>query len=357
MVMKMKLKLDVLEYKLIFLAAIINKSELEFQELDEILSNKRINWCEVSGQIINHRLCGYFYNGLNETQRKKLPKELKAYLKMIVKAQENDFIEKIEILKPILDEFDYYKLNYCGLKGILFNADCYSLSDRRSNDVDLMVLEQDLKNIDSILRRFGFIQSFRPNGELVEASKKEKLIQLMNYHDLVPYVKSYNNKILEIDINFKFDSKGNDIDSEIFELGIRKYSNSIYSINGLTFDANLLFLCIHFHREATNTIWTNGRRDVVLYKVIDIINFIRFHYKDFNVKKWCDLVIKFNLRKKCFYTFYILNEFIEDAKIEEVINILKPNNEEFINEIYVDGSKEVLKRDRTFLQEAFDLYF
>lgn len=349
----MKVKLDILEYRLIFLAAIINKTEDEVQELDEILNNK-INWCEVSGQIVNHRLCGYFFNGLNETQKKRLPKELRAYLKMIVRTQNSDFIDKIEALKPILEDFDSHKISYCGLKGILFNADCYSPSDRRSNDVDLMVLEQDLQKLDKILRKFGFIQSFRPNGELVEASKREKLIQLMNYHDLVPYVKRHGNNILEIDINFKFDSKENDIDKEIFELGIKKYSNSLYSIDGLTFEANLLFLCIHFYREATNTIWTNGRRDVVLYKVIDIINFIRSHSKEFDVKKWCELAIRFNLRKKCYYTFYTLNEFIEDVKIEEVLKLLKTSDEEFINEIHVDGSEEVLKRKKTFMQDAFD---
>lgn len=343
-----------LEYQLLLSTLLINKTEEE-QEKVTILLGSKVDWCEVSGQLINHRIGGYFYKGLTKKQREKLPKELKRMLELIVQIQENIMRKRLDEFTLISKALEEKNIRYAVLKGLVFVTDFYELGARRSNDIDIMVLEEDLKKLDPVLRSLGYIQSNLPNGELVEASKREKLIQIMNYHDLVPYMKkTRDNELIELDINFKFDSNENLIDNEIYEYGTQIYRKNGYSVRGLPFYTHLLFLCIHFFREGTNSIWTSGKRDVVLYKIADIINYIRAHKNELRVDEFCKLIEKLKLGKKCYYTFHIINQFYQDETFEQIMYNIQPKDLSYINEIYIEGENKVVQRNNPFFEDAFD---
>jgi hypothetical protein len=83
----------------------------------------------------------------------------------------------------------------------------------------------------------------------------------MNYHDLVPFVKLFDNDYLtshEFDINFHFDSKENDITKNVLEYGTTYYENNYCRVKGLLWETNLAHLTVHFYREASNSLWTEG---------------------------------------------------------------------------------------------------
>lgn len=343
------------EYYLILLSVLKNKKVEESLQIDNYLK-QQLDWSEIVGQVINHRLGGYFYYGLTEMQLKKIPKEFKAALKMLANGQEMQAKKRIKEFIIIDDILVKNSIAYFGLKGLIFSTNIYGLKERRSNDLDLMVHENDLDKLDIALRSIGYIQSNIPNGELIEATKKEKLIQRMNYHDLVPYVKEVDGEIIEIDINFKFDSKEHEIDDSIFDYGVQRYSGNGYEVNGLPFNTNLLFLCIHFYREATNTLWVAGRRDVVLYKLVDIMNYMRVYNEQFDVQEWCNLAHKLDLEKKCYFTFHMLSLFYGEncEKIEQVLNILKVDDLSFIDEIYVESEHKTILREKRYDESAFD---
>jgi hypothetical protein len=162
-----------------------------------------------------------------------------------------------------------------------------------------------------------------------------------------------NNEVMEVDINFKFDSSENDIDKEIYENGTQIYEKENYKIKGLPFDTHLLFLCIHFHREGTNTLWTSGKRDVLLYKIVDVINWIRVHEDEFCVEKWCELAKKFHLENKCYFTFEVLSQFYNIPKMNQAKEILKPEDTSFVDSIYVEGENRYIKRTKSFVEESF----
>lgn len=342
------------EYRLILLAVLVNKTQLEELQIDNLLKNK-LDWCEIAGQLFNHRLAGYFLLGLTKDQQKKIPRELRKAIELLIVAQRQQTIKKYEIIQPILAEFYKENLRYAGLKGLIFNIDNYEMGIRRSNDIDLLVPESELSKLDEILRKFGYIQSFLPEGKLVEASKKQKLIQRMNYHDLVPYVKEIDNEINEIDINFIFDAKENEITQKIFDMELTEYKNEEYSVIGLPFETNLAFLCIHFFREGTNSLWTDGKRDVVLYKLVDIINVIR-KYKDiFNIEKWATLVNQLGIDHKCYYTFYMLAQFYpEDELLQKLLKLLEPVDKSYLFEVKIEGQNKIVKRTESFYDAAFN---
>lgn len=341
------------EYELILKTVVKNKSVQEIQEIDRLLEQK-IDWCEVGGQLLNHRLTGYFYYGLNTQQRQRLPKEMRKALKSFAGFQKQSTYEKYEEFKRISEKLDEAGVRYCALKGLVFSADFYDFSERRSNDLDIMVLEEDLDKLDVEMRKLGYIQSLMPDGQLVEATKKEKLIQRMNYHDLVPYMKIIDGNIMEIDINFRFDSHENDIDKDIYEYGTQIYEKENYKIKGLPFDTHLLFLCVHFYREGTNTLWTSAKRDVLLYKIVDIVNWIRVHEDEFLVEQWCELATKFNLAEKCYFTMEILSQFYDNEKINKAKEILKPEDTSFMDNIFVEGENRYIKREKSFVEDSFN---
>ena len=342
------------EYRLILIASLNMKTQYEIEQIYDLLETK-LDWCEIAGQLFNHRLAGYFLLGLTKDQQKKIPRELRKAIELLIVAQRQQTIKKYEIIKPILAEFRKEKLRYAGLKGLIFNIDNYQMGIRRSNDIDLLVPELELSKLDEILRKFGYIQSFLPEGKLVEASKKQKLIQRMNYHDLVPYVKAIDNGINEIDINFIFDTKENEITQKIFNMELTEYKNDEYSVIGLPFETNLAFLCIHFFREGTNSLWTDGKRDVVLYKLVDIMNVIR-KYKDvFNIEKWATLVKQLEIDHKCYYTFYMLAQFYpEDELLQKLLKLLEPVDKSYLFEVKIEGQNRIVKRTESFYDAAFN---
>lgn len=342
------------EHRLILIASLNMKTQYENEQINDLLETK-LDWCEIAGQLFNHRLAGYFLLGLTNDQQKKVPRELRKAIDLLIIAQKQQTIKNYEIIEPILAEFYKDNLRYAGLKGLIFNIDNYKMGIRRSNDIDLLVPESELLKLDGILRKFGYIQSFLPDGRLVEASKKEKLIQRMNYHDLVPYVKEINDEINEIDINFMFDTKENEITQKVFDMGLTEYKNDEYSAIGLPFETNLAFLCIHFFREGTNSLWTDGKRDVVLYKLVDIMNVIRKYKDDFNIEKWTTLVKELGIDHKCYYAFYMLAQFYpEDELLKELLKLLEPVDKSYLFEVKIEGQNKVVKRTESFYDVAFN---
>lgn len=343
-----------IEHEMILTVVLKNKTQLECERIEKLFS-QRVDWCEIAGQVINHRLGGYFYYGLKDKQRNQLPGEFKKGLELLIYAQEEQFKNRAIELNNIVKVFEQYYVEYACLKGAVFCAELYEAGERRSNDIDIMVEEKNLRKLDLAMRSCGYIQSFLKNGKFEEASKREKLIQRMNYHDLVPYVKRIPDGIIEVDINFLFDSKENIVDSKVFKYGLNEYSNNFYKVKGLPFETHLLFLCIHFYREATNTIWTKGKRDIVLYKVVDIINLIRIHNNELNVSNICGLAKELKIDKKCYFTFKTISKIYPNEKILK--ELYEGMEREKLNEmelVYVEGENRYIKRNKSFEDEIFN---
>lgn len=341
------------EIELILLAVLVDKNEQEVSRISEIL-NYDMDWIYIGGILVNHRLAGYFYDGLNEVQKSKVPKEISEIFKLIIDAQyrrqsyvnrEVDCINK-ELLKS--------KIRFAGLKGVIFGAMLYSKGNRRSNDIDLLVHEDDLTALDAALRSLGYIQSSLPNGRLIEATKKEKMLQRLNYHDLVPYIKHIDEiGFFEVDINFLFDGKENQIDDLVFEDGLQRYNGVDYSIMGFSPYMNLAFLCVHFYREATNSLWTNDKRDLTLYKLVDLINYIRRVKCELDVERLKLIFDRLNIAHKCYYVFLTLEEFYQDLFVKQMVSILSTVNKDKIGYIYDNAKKKYIERERSFFDSIF----
>lgn len=345
------------ENDLILLACVQEKTQQEVEQIEEILKQP-VNWAYVIGQLIHHRLTGYFVNGLPNDCKKYLFKEVKKQLDLIVQMNKVIMMENMQYMQKIFAKLEEENVVYAGLKGVIYNASLYPLGIRRSNDMDLLVPEQELKKLDKILRDEGFIQSL--NSGKPEASKKEKVIQRLKHHDLVPYYKENSGSLLlpyyKIDINFRIDSEIEGITEKVLDFGTELYSNNGFTVRGLKWQTHLLHLCIHFYREASHSIWVSDKRDCMLYKIVDIENTIRSIGSD-KLTEWVNTIGDFECSRQIYFTFYYLNQFYPCEAYEKVLELTKEGNDNCIDDIKILGTDEIVKRDKFFAESAFDLTY
>jgi hypothetical protein len=344
------------EIKLILLAVLRKRTAIEDKIIDDLLYES-LDWNFIIGNLVHHRLCGYFYFGLGDARLKKVNNEVRKMMKLIVDAQKLKEIETNNELEQIIKSFETNHVDYAMLKGVSYSTDLYHQGIRRSNDIDILMMENQLDVVDKILKSGGYIQTYSNDDRLVPASRKEILIQRMNYHDIVPYVRNLDEnaiqKRMEIDINIHFDSKENDITKKVFDYGTVYKKLDKFDLKCLPWETNLAHLCVHFHREATNTLWTEKNRDMVLYKLVDIMNFINHFATEENKSNWTDVITDLNLSKQAYFTLYVLNELYESDVIKYWMNEINLDSLDFINEIQVEGKDMKITRKMSFKEQIF----
>ena len=343
------------EVELILLGCLAKRTELEELRLNELLEMRQ-DWAFITGELIRHRVNGNFYTSLSDKQRSYVIGKVRQTLELLSDCYEqyNAFI--LDFFERLIIKTDEAGIKVAGLKGVIFNSSIYDLRARRSNDIDILVAENNLKKFDSIMREFGFIQSL-DKGK-TEATRQQKMIQQMNYHDLVPYIKKVDQpliKSIKVDVNFHFDSKEHDITRRILDEGTQDYIGNGYKTRGLKWTTHLLFLCTHFYREATDSIWTSRASDADLYKIVYVQNSFREYSRD-ELLDWCKIIDKYELNKQCYFTMYYLNKFYPDKIYAEILERILPEDESYLNKVRVKGG-EFIERQVDFFESTFDMKY
>lgn len=344
------------EIDAILLGVLTNRTNDEEERFQELITNK-LDWAWLTGQLIRHRVNGNFYCGMNNDQRKYIVGKVKQTFELLSDCYKACNVVNLTFVQELFEVLNENEITVAGLKGVIYNTSIYKLGARRSNDIDILIAEENLAAFDNIMREFGFIQSF--DGGYTEASKKDKIIQIMNYHDLVPYFKRidlpYMNSI-KVDINFQFDSKEHEITKEILDEGIQIYEGNGFKVQGLKWNTHLSHLCVHFYREATNSLWTSKARDIDLYKLVDIENSFR-QYTYEKMIEWVKTIEMYNLEKQCYYTLYYLNQFYPNKTYNKIMDMIELEDVTFLNEIVISGQNKVVKRKTDFSTQTFDMNY
>lgn len=344
------------ENELILLSCLQTKTDNEKNNIKEIVATK-LDWGYIVGQLVHHRLSGYFISYLTEYEKKYLYKEVKKQLVLIYKMNKVITIANMKYMSKIFEQFEKQNITYAGLKGVIYNTSMYEIGVRRSNDIDILVPEPELRKVDEILRSNGFIQSVNSNRE--EATKKDKIIQRLNFHDLIPYYKNIDNSILvpyyKLDINFRVDNEKDGLTKKFFDYGTQIYEREGFRIRGLRWQIHLLHLCIHFYREVSHIVWVKDKRDCMLYKLVDIENTIRFIGTE-KLISWFEEMTQFHCDEDIFTTFYYLNELYPNDIYRKLLN--KINIDESVpNKIKIKKSEESVMRDESYIKNVFDLRY
>ena len=74
------------EYDVVMLGSLIKRTDEEDSILNKAIE-EGVNWIEVGGILLNHRLSGYFYNNVSNQNLQTIPEEMRKNLKALIKGQ------------------------------------------------------------------------------------------------------------------------------------------------------------------------------------------------------------------------------------------------------------------------------
>lgn len=228
----------------------------------------------VLGELFFNRMQGVAYgvlrknNLLGETNREFRNSLKSAYLYNVM--LNNDYRHCVALLSDVLSK---QRGKYAMLKGALL-CNLYPAGYRTSNDIDLLVRPQDVTSIGNALSDAGFKQGNVRNGVFIPATRREIVESKMTRGETVPYILEVGlpiMKYLEVDINFSLDYKNSD--TSVLESMLDKAvgrpagDTEIITLNECDF---FIHLCCHLYKEATTLPWVVMKRDMTLYKFLDI---------------------------------------------------------------------------------------
>ncbi len=192
---------------------------------------------------------------------------------------------------------------YVMLKGAVL-CKKYPSGYRTSNDIDLLVKAEDVSKIGRLLKEAGFKQGNIRNGRFMPATRKEIIASKMLRGETVPYIKYIGLAgipYLEVDINFSLDAQNTE-DKLVDVFLDRRVFEEINDLKIFTLDEYDFFihLCAHLHKEATTMPWIAMKRDMTLYKYVDIY-FLLMQMSPRDIERIFYRAKKLQLEKICAY--------------------------------------------------------
>ena len=232
----------------------------------------------VLGQLFFNRMSSVAYgimleNNLLENVNREFRNSLK-YSYIQNKQKNESFYECVKNLSNLLID---YTDKYAMLKGAVL-CKRYPEGYRTSNDIDLLVRQEDITIIGDTLIKNGFKQGYIKNDVFIEATRTQIIESKMLRGETVPYILKVDlpyMKYLEIDINFSLDyknSKNNDVD--LFIKNSCDINLGNFKVKTLQKEDFILHLCVHLYKEATTFPWVKMKRDMTLYKFCDIYTYL-----------------------------------------------------------------------------------
>lgn len=349
------------ERQLVLMTA-VKMDDGQYESLSEILKGK-VNWSEVLFQMITHRTLNMFYYNLKRFKlEKSLEKEIQRLLdtQWSVMGERNSFY--LKELGIILKEFQKYELIVPFVKGNLLASTVYpSIESRVFNDLDLLMQLEDINKVTKALEDIGYVQGHydENTGAIVEATRKEKVLQQMVSHELQEFQKLSDNnfaKLIQVDVNHEILWKGNcPYKIPTKDLINRAIPIEIANSKGYMLDYidNIIQLSCHLYKEATLMLWITDLRDLKIYKFSDLYMFIKTHFEKIDWNELINRVEDYKIQKVIYYNFYYIEMMFGEIVPGFVMDRIKPEDLSYLDEYGIEN-KEVSKWECDFFTRLFD---
>lgn len=316
---------------------------------------------ELLGELCVNRVAGIAYLNLKKLVNLHVIKEFENTLKAVYLdnlKRTQHYKKNVRMISKLLENVSF---PYALLKGAYLTTNIYKEGCRTSNDLDILIEEENVSSLQDILKADGFIQGYYMKNEdrIVPSSRRDIILSKMNYGETVPFAKSIEGNSFYVDINFSVDFKPEKEKRTVSELlsSIEKveYEDTYY----YTLDkyAFLIHLCCHLYKEATTMEWVKEGRDLQLYKFSDINVYLCNRDKAYFDELLANIE-KMQLVKECYYTIantLIIYPGLKDNKdLMDFVEKLRPDNLGFMKEI-VDPRENKLYQYSLSFEEWFNV--
>lgn len=351
---------------------LLSKGDLNSDEVKLLknLLHKHMDWSKVMGLLIFNRIIGISWNTVKKHEikdefKKPAYRYLFKNLELTHRLQQIRVLEQLKHTQIICDALSDNDIPYALLKGLILSSCAYQdLGSRDFNDNDILVHPKNIDKTIRILKQLGYIQGKYNSKDdtILEESRKNLLLHSMISHEVYPFAKVVKANFLDVhkvDIQFSIDLMSNNrTDSIVDQMLDSSYMHVITNSNNirtLNIIDHLIFLCIHFYKEATSYNEVIQYRDLLLYKICDIHHLISNNTLDWEA--FAEKALNYDVNEACYYSF-LFTEHIYGSQIipNTVLNYIKPNDIEYISKVfYYDRSKLAHKWKDQIIDRVFDM--
>lgn len=263
----------------------------------------------------------------------------------------NDYENGLAYVCKIMEQASF---KFALLKGAFLIPIVYEKGFRYSNDIDILIAEQDIDVCQKLLKDNGFIQGYVIDGEVHKVARREIVLSRMNYGETIPFCKVLKNKIVCVDINFSLDYKPmleNKIIQSMLECSIVvRWKNSV--IKTLNISDFIIHLCMHLYKEATIFDWVKRRKDLNLYKFNDLNVVFHECVTDDTYKLITERIVCYGVQRECYYALLyasmIFSSLADNKRFKKLLNDIKPDNINYLSKIYDPQRKKTFTYNMSF---------
>ncbi|MCI9415713.1 MAG: nucleotidyltransferase family protein [Clostridiales bacterium] len=330
------------------------------KKIEELLEGP-IDAALVLGELLYHRMGSVAWHVLKECGLTgRVNREFRNTLHMVYDSNCQKSTGFRRLLTGMADVLEDVNFPYAVLKGARLAYE-YPVGLRTSNDLDILVRQQDISSLTERLKAAGYVQGYIRNDHLVPATRSEILNSRLNRGETVPFVRRVDweqMKFCEVDINFSLDFKAKESshpvellleEREPLEVG---EGRTLMTLSRADF---LIQLCAHLYKEAVIYQWVEMGRDLSLYKFCDIYLLITKELDAALCGILTDRILSCGVEKECYYALSLTDRLFEvnNPYLPVLLRDIKPADTAYMHEIQDPSGGKRYRYDLDFTDWLF----
>ncbi|WP_141725162.1 nucleotidyltransferase domain-containing protein [Micromonospora pallida] len=325
------------------------------------LLDSPLDWNQVLGMLTVHRVLGVAWHNvllyaIERRQRLRSAYFLKS-LRVSAAGQRLMAGEQTELTVQVQRALSDAGLRSAVLKGGAVAKMAYpDPSMRMFNDNDLLVDRERLPEVETVLRELGYVQGSwdYATASVRPAPRREALFLALHSHQTYSYMKpTPQAQALEchrLDMHFSIDlMTGHRSDAAVSAL-----LDSRIEIDGMTTISAtdmLVFTCLHFAREAVHRGEVLALKDLVLYKVVDILALLAAY----DMSDVPDRAAQLGFAREVYFALHHAADLFPGRVPADLLDRLRPDDLAYLDEVN-DGHAVVHRWRTPMIQRMFDIH-
>ncbi|MFG3012226.1 nucleotidyltransferase family protein [Streptomyces cinerochromogenes] len=348
------------EIELVLLLSLPDPRPDEVGTMLELL-NAQLDWNQVLGMLTVHRVIGVAWHNfvryaIEHRQTLRSGYFMKS-LKSTAVAQRLMAQEQMVLTAEVQRSLSRAGVRSAILKGGAVAAMAYSdLGMRAFHDNDLLVDRERLPDVAAVLQDAGYDQGSwdYATGSVRPAPRRQALHVAMHSHQTYPYMKpTPEASTLEchrLDVHFSIDlMTANRSDTAVASL-----LDGRIELGGLSVISPidmLVFSCVHFAKEATHRSEVLVLKDLVLYKLVDILALM----SDQNVDDLPVRAERLGFSREVYFALHHADVVFPGRIPRSVLDRMRPDDLGYLDEVY-DGQGMAHRWRAPMVRRMFNIH-
>lgn len=351
------------------LVLLLSTPHLHAHEVDRMreLTRMVLDWNRVFGMLMLHRTWGMAWQNLVEHGLKNpdgfRPLFALKGIELMFRAQQLAFRDQMTHNVELAAELDQGGIAYALMKGTA--VVCMGYPDpgmRTFNDNDLLIERTRLGDVGSLLKERGYVQGWwdAKSKTVRRAPRSQVLLHSVTSHETFPYTKPTPDSSIavehRVDVHFSVDLlTSNHSDGAVAELLGRRIEvgGRAGRLASLHQDDMFIFLCVHFCREARNRREVEIVKDLLLYKLVDLLALMESSEFPVDLDSMSRRARELGLLPEVYFSLAHLDALFPGRMPAGLLDTLRPESVGYLDDV-TDNGRTVHTWRKSILERFFD---